>query len=114
YYGNAYRWPFNGGSPGMWFTAPGRGDNQISGWFNVTQADYNLDGTVQAFAVDFQQFDEASTVNWTRGSVRYNSSIPFPEPASACTILFTAVPILARRRRPASDAAAPASSADLT
>lgn len=101
YYGNASRWPFNGSSPGMWFTAPGRGDNNISGWFNVLQADYNPNGTIQAFAVDFKQYDELSTTNWTTGSVRYNSPIPVPEPGTGCALLLlaTALPRLRPRRR---------------
>ena len=93
YYANAVRYPFNDGSPGMWMSAPGRGDNQISGWFNVLQAAYNTDGSVKAFSVDFRQYDESSTINYTEGSVRYN--VPEPTAAFAFGVLTTSV----RRRR---------------
>jgi hypothetical protein len=98
FYNNAYRWPFNDSRPGMWMTAPGRGDNDISGWFNILQADYNTDGTVQAFAVDFKEYDETSTTNWTTGSVRYHSSIPTPEPGAGFAMLLCAVALLPKRR----------------
>ena len=89
YYDNVTRWPFMGNGAGMWFTAPGRGDNQISGWFDVYEATYNPDGSVKSFAVNFQQFDETFTTEWTMGAIRYNSSLPInvPEPSSAALVL---------------------------
>lgn len=102
FYDNVSRWAFMGNGAGMWFTSPGRGDNNISGWFNVLQADYSpVDGSVQAFAVDFKQYDEGVIANWTQGSVRYNSSIPIPapEPASAAMALMGGVVLLTRRLR---------------
>jgi len=44
-YNNATRWPFMGSGPGMAFTAPGRGDNELTGYFHVRQAEYNPDGS---------------------------------------------------------------------
>src|SRR6186997_503463 len=73
YYGGATRWPFMGSGVGMAFTGPGRANNNLTGWFNVLQADYKPDGTVNAFAVDFEQFDETIATRWNRGSVRFNS-----------------------------------------
>jgi len=72
-----------GAGPGMAFTAPGRGNNTLSGWFNVLQADYQTNGQVAAFAVDFVQYDETIVTRWNRGSIRYNSHIPVPGPAPA-------------------------------
>jgi hypothetical protein len=97
FYDQATRWPFNGASPGMWFSAPGRGDNKISGWFDVLQADYSTDGTIRAFAADFKQYDESSTTDWTQGSVRYHSDIPIPEPAPGAAILVSVAAMAMRR-----------------
>ncbi len=80
YYPNATRWPFMGSGPGMNFTSPGRGDNTLTGWFNVLQADYDQTGQIAAFAVDFVQYDETTVTRWNRGSIRYNSDIPAPGP----------------------------------
>jgi len=78
YYPGATRWPFNGAGAGLDFTAPGRGDNTLTGWFNVLQADYQTNGQVASFAVDFVQYDEGNLTWWNRGSIRYNSSVPVP------------------------------------
>jgi hypothetical protein len=80
YYPGATRWPFMGSGPGMAFTSPGRGDNTLTGWFNVLQADYDLSGQPTAFAVDFVQYDEGNLTWWNRGSIRFNSDIPAPGP----------------------------------
>jgi hypothetical protein len=79
YYPGAMRWPFMfADTAGLNLTAPGRGNNTLSGWFNVLQADYQTNGQIAAFAVDFVQYDETITTRWNRGSVRYNSIIPVP------------------------------------
>lgn len=78
YYPGATRWPFMGSGPGLDFTAPGRGNNTLSGWFNVLQADYQTNGQIAAFAVDFVQYDETFVTRWNRGSIRFNSSVPAP------------------------------------
>ncbi|MDB6057711.1 MAG: hypothetical protein JWO95_1555 [Verrucomicrobiales bacterium] len=80
FYANATRWPFMGSGPGLAFSSPGRGDNTLSGWFNVLQADYDVGGQPTAFAVDFVQYDETNTNAWNRGSVRFNSDVPAPGP----------------------------------
>jgi len=80
YYPGATRWPFMGSGPGLSFTSPGRGDNTLSGWFNVLQADYDQSGQPAAFAVDFVQYDEGNVTRWNRGSIRFNSDIPAPGP----------------------------------
>lgn len=79
FYPGAMRWPFMAaGSPGLDLTAPGRGNNTLSGWFNVLQADYQTNGQIAAFAVDFVQYDETLVTRWNRGSIRYNSNVPVP------------------------------------
>jgi hypothetical protein len=64
----------------MNFTSPGRGDNMLTGWFNVLQADYDQTGQIAAFAVDFVQYDETTVTRWNQGSIRFNSDIPAPGP----------------------------------
>lgn len=90
FYPNATRWPFNGTGVGMSFTSPGRGDNTLTGWFNVLQADYDGTGVPTAFAVDWVQYDEGNTNAWNRGSIRFNSDIaaPGPVPSTTFTRLF--------------------------
>jgi hypothetical protein len=80
FYSNATRYPFNSVGPGLSFTGPGRGDNMLTGCFNVMQADFDAAGQVTAFAVDFVQYDETFLAKWNRGSVRFNSNIPAPGP----------------------------------
>jgi hypothetical protein len=82
FYPNATRWPFMGSGAGLSFEAPGRGDNTLTGYFNVLQADYDATGNVVSFAVDFTQYDEGVTANWVSGSLRYNSTVPVPEPSN--------------------------------
>jgi hypothetical protein len=101
YYDGVTRWPFMGDGAGMWFTAPGRGDNQISGWFDVLEASYSpIDGSVASFAVNFKQYDETSTTDFTEGSIRYNSSIAVgvPEPSSAALVLSASIAIFLVRK----------------
>lgn len=78
FYPGAARYPFQDAGPGLNFTSPGRGDNTLSGWFNVLQADYQTNGQPAAFAVDFIQYDETTVTRWNRGSIRFNSSLPMP------------------------------------
>ena len=83
FYSSATRWPFMGSGAGLSFEAPGRGDNTLTGDFNVLQADYDASGNVLSFAVDFTQYDEGVTADWVSGSLRYNSTIPVPAPEPA-------------------------------
>ena len=92
-YANATRFPFNNGSsPGLSFIGQGRGDNTLTGWFDVLDIIYS-GSTVTSAAVDFVQYDEGY-VSWENyGSIRYNSAIPIdftpiPEPQS---LVFAAI-----------------------
>jgi hypothetical protein len=82
FYANATRWPFMDSGAGLSFRGNGRGDNTLTGYFNVLQADYDINGNIVSFAVDFMQYDECVTADWVSGSFRYNSNIPVPEPTT--------------------------------
>jgi len=96
---NATRWPFMGTGAGMALLSPGRGDNTLTGWFNVLQADYDSGGNVVSFAVDFLQNDEGNTANWVSGSWRYNSTIPVPEPSGAALFTLGTAAVLVLRKK---------------
>ena len=84
-YADALRYPFNGTHPGLSFIGNGRGDNRLTGWFNVLEAVFDSGGQVQRFAADFTQYDEQNTSRWNFGSFRYNSDVPIttiPEPST--------------------------------
>lgn len=86
HYSNATRFPFQQfDTPGLTFSGNGRGDNQLSGFFDVLEISYGAGGDVLSFAANFTQFDENITDWWNRGSVRFNSNIALlavPEPHS--------------------------------
>lgn len=80
FYPGAKRWPFMDGAPGLSLSGNGRGNNRLTGWFHVLQAEYDPSGQPIAFAVDFTQYDEENVTRWNRGSIRFNSDIPAPGP----------------------------------
>jgi hypothetical protein len=78
-YQNATRFPFQSSdSAGLDFDGNGRGNNTLTGAFNVLEAVFAGDGTVLSFAADFVQYDEGVQSWWNVGSVRFNSSVDFP------------------------------------
>ena len=91
-YANATRWPFNSATtPGLSVSGAGRGDNILSGWFNVLDVAFAPDGNLLVLAVDFRQFDETTTQTGPSlyGSLRFNSSVPInPVPLPAGALLF--------------------------
>jgi hypothetical protein len=97
FYPDATRYPFNGSGSGLSFFGDGRGDNTLTGYFNVLQADYGISGNVVSFAVDFTQYDEGVKANWVSGSFRYNSNIPIPEPCTLLLLGLGAVMVAKRR-----------------
>jgi len=88
FYPNATRWPFMESGAGMAFSGAGRGNNTLTGYFNVLQAIYNSSGNITSFAVDFMQYDECIQTKWVSGKFRYNSEVPIPEP---CTLVLLAL-----------------------
>jgi hypothetical protein len=100
FYDDATRWPFMDNGAGLALTGHGRGNNTLSGLFEVFEAVYATDGTLISFAADFTQYDEQNTSRWNIGSVRYNSSVPIPvpEPASLSILMLTVGAALARKR----------------
>jgi hypothetical protein len=70
------------GHPGLDFTGDFRGNNTLTGSFTVLEAVYGGQSVaggsipIQAFAVDFIQFDEGKPDAEIFGSWRFNSSIP--------------------------------------
>jgi hypothetical protein len=98
-YQDATRWPFNGSGPGMELTTFGRGDNTLTGFFKVLQADYDTSGNIASFAADFTQYDEGWKNWWNSGSIRYNSSIPVPEPATLLLLGLGAAAVTVRKKR---------------
>lgn len=93
FYDHATRWPFQEPeNPGLDFGGNGRGNNALTGFFEVLEALYADDGSVLRFAADFTQFDEGIAAWWNRGSIRFNSDIPLrtaqiPEPATGLVLL---------------------------
>ncbi len=89
----ATRWPFHDikmpGSAGLSFGGQGRGVNTLTGSFVIREFVPSTNGEIQAFAADFIQFDEGRASDWNRGRIRFNSTVPLPEPDGlllACAI----------------------------
>ncbi len=71
FYANAERLGGNTG-PGLNFDAPGRGDNTLTGYFNVLDINYDSNHTLVSFAADFVQYDVGVPGLWNQGGIRYN------------------------------------------
>jgi hypothetical protein len=75
-YENAVRYTSAGGlSPGLDLGGNGRGCNTIRGRFDVLEAIYAVDGSVQRFAADFVQHCEGG-LRALFGQIRFNSEVP--------------------------------------
>lgn len=103
-YENATRFPFNSPTrPGLSVSGNGRGNNELSGWFNVLDVAYSPEGELLRLAADFRQYDENLTQSGPSlyGSLRFNSAIalnPVPEP-STTILLGLGVAMLGVMRR---------------
>lgn len=100
FYPDLQRFPFQDNDrPGLEFGSTGRLDNRASGFFEVFEATYGLDGEVLAFAADFTHYGETNLNNYAIVEVRYNATIP--EPGTATLAVFGALAFLIRRRKAA-------------
>jgi hypothetical protein len=87
-YNGATRWPFNNGGNGLDVSGAGRGSNTLTGRFDVLEADYATDGSIDRFFADFEQHSEGNTAA-LRGQVRYDRADAVPTPdqiRAACHI----------------------------
>lgn len=74
-YEGARRFPFQpAASPGLDVIGEGRGCNTLTGRFEVLEASFGTDGSVERFAADFEQHCEGASAALF-GSVRFNSTI---------------------------------------
>jgi len=106
-YQGATRWPFQAAAnPGLSFSGNGRGNNTLTGSFNVLEVTYGAGGSVMSFAADFVQYDEGFQSWWNIGSIRFKSDVPItavPEPSAMLLFGMGAALLIAnvRRRRAA-------------
>lgn len=79
-----FEWGYENGSESQFhFSGNGRGNNSASGSFQVLEAGFADDGSLQSFALDFLQYDNRIESAWIKGALRFNSSVPIvltPEP----------------------------------
>lgn len=73
-----------GTSAGVAFYGEGRADNTLSGYFTIEEVNFRSN-TVTSFAADFAQYDGTLVYAWNEGSVRYNSTVPIPQPVLFAT-----------------------------
>ena len=82
--------------PGLSFSYDARGDNYLTGYFTVLALQFTANNELQTFAADFVQYDEGNLDWWNQGSIRYNSTLPIPEPATSYSVLFGGAILLMR------------------
>jgi hypothetical protein len=69
------------------------------GSFQVLELTKNPNGSIASFSADFVQFDEGNLSAENDGHIRYNSSLPLPEPAIGTFLACGLLLITSRRRR---------------
>jgi hypothetical protein len=86
-YADAHRYPFNGTGPGLDLSGEGRGCNELTGSFTITNAVFGPEGYVETFDATFEQHCEGGSPA-ARGEVHVSNapappgSDPQPPPAS--------------------------------
>jgi len=102
FYGDARRTPTRDGiQAGLDFYGNHRGNNRLTGFFNVLDIAYDPAGLLQTFAVDFTQFGEGLMSRRIDGHLRYNSSIPIriSEPSAVVLMALGLLGFFWMRRR---------------
>lgn len=105
HYANAMRWPFQDpGFAGLAFSGNGRGNNTLTGFFDILEITFADDGSLATFAADFTQYDEGVESAWTHGAIRYNSSFALPNapvsvPQPTALALLAMAGLMLRRAR---------------
>lgn len=105
HYANAMRFPFQEpGFAGLSFGGNGRGNNTLTGFFDILEITFADDGSLAAFAADFTQYDEGFESWWNHGAIRYNSSVALPGaptsvPQPAALALLAVAGLMLRRAR---------------
>jgi hypothetical protein len=79
-YSNAHRYPFNGTGPGLSLSGNGRGCNQLTGSYTITNAVFGPNNYVQTFDATFEQHCENGTPA-ARGQVHVSNPPPPSQPA---------------------------------
>lgn len=98
-FGDATRFPFNSPTkPGLSISGAGRSSNQLIGDFLVLESVFGPAGEVERLDVIFEQHSEGATPALF-GRVRYNASLPVPEPGAGVLCLLGFGVAAARRRR---------------
>ena len=95
----ASRYPFNDDRTGLALTGNHRGNNTLSGFFEILQATYGPTGAVESFSANFTQYDEMQTGRWIVGEIRFNA---VPEPTGGAAVMFAVIGALVvgmRRRK---------------
>jgi len=85
-YEDATRFPFQEESaPGLDFSGNGRGNNTLTGRFDITEVSYGPGGDVLQFAANFEQHGEGDDPALF-GQIRYNSTVAVTLPAISGTV----------------------------
>ena len=74
-YYNAVRYPFSDDNPGLCFSGCHRGNNSLTGDFEILEVKIE-NHIIVSFAANFTQFDEGQASKKVTGSIRYNSALP--------------------------------------
>jgi hypothetical protein len=88
-YDGAQRDAFRGSAPGMEVDSPGRGCNTVTGDFKVLSATFATDGTMQTFAIQFDQYCEGAAAglhgefDWREGDTTPRA--PWMGPGGPCS-----------------------------
>jgi hypothetical protein len=85
----------------MEFSGSGRGNNTLSGFFQIHEVEY-FGNQITKIALDFTQYDGGQVNKWNKGNIRINSSVPLtlpiPEPSIIGLLVFSSLTLVRRKR----------------